>query len=88
MSIEQRVSLTDIDYVKSLKGDLRATLETDAGKNVIKFLEKLCGWYDFEDMHTETVLNKNGRRQVLATIKTLLVLTPDQIVALAIEKEL
>lgn len=79
--------LTDIDYVKGLKSNLRASLETDQGKEVIKFLEELCGWYDFNETDPDKILVAHGKRQVLATIKTLLNLTADQIVALAVQKE-
>lgn len=79
--------LTDIDYVKGLKANLRATLDTDAGKEVIKFLEQLCGWYDFTETDTNRILISHGKRQVLATIKTLIELTPEQIVAIAKEQE-
>ena len=75
--------LNDIEYVKGLKSNLRASLDTDSGKEVIKFLEDLCGWYDFNDIDPNTILIKHGKRQVLATIKTLLKLNPDQIVAIS-----
>lgn len=79
--------LTDIDYVKTLKGNMRASLDTDAGKEVVKFLEIVCGWYDFGNVDTNEILIGHGKRQVLATIKTLLELNPEQIVALAQQKE-
>jgi hypothetical protein len=80
--------LTDIEYVKTLKSNLRATLDTEAGKEVIAFLEDLSGWYEFGDTDPNIILIKHGKRQVLATIKTLLRLTPEQIVAIAKQKEL
>lgn len=80
------IDLTNLDEVRGLQSNLRATLDTPAGKEVIKFLEELCGWYDFIETDPDTILIKHGKRQVLATIKTLLKLTPEQIVAF-IEKE-
>lgn len=77
----------DIDYVKALKSNLRATLDTESGKEVMKFLEELCGWYEFSEVDPNRILIAHGKRQVLATIKTLLELTPEQIVALANQKE-
>jgi len=77
------INLNDLKDVKALKSNLRACLEVPAGsKEVMSFLEQLCGWYDFQDTDTNTILIKQGKRQVLATIKTLLKLTPEQIVAL------
>lgn len=80
------INLQNIEEVKSLQSNLRATLGTDAGKEVIKFLEEICGWYDFSDVDPNIILLKNGKRQVLATIKTLLNLSPDQIVVLTKEQ--
>lgn len=74
-------SLDNIEYVRTLKSNMRATLDTDAGKEVMLFLEDLCGWYDFKQTEPNRVLVAHGKRQVLATIKTLLKLTPEQIVA-------
>lgn len=80
-------NLTDIEYVKTLKANLRTTLETDAGKKVIEFLEDLCGWYDFNDSEVNDILIKHGGRRILATLKTVIKLSPEQVVALAIQKE-
>ena len=74
--------LNDIDAVRALKSNLRASLDTPQGKEVIKFLEEICGWYDFSDTDPDQILIKHGKRQVLATIKTLLKLNPEEIVAL------
>jgi len=81
------INLRNIDEVKVLQGNLRATLGTDAGKEVIKFLDGICGWYDFSASEPNAILIAHGKRQVLATLKTLLDLTPEQVVSLAIEKE-
>lgn len=79
--------LKDIDQVTVLQSNLRATLGTDAGKEVIKFLEEIAGWYDFSDIDPNIILIKHGRRGLLATIKTLLEHTPQQIVAVAKQGE-
>ncbi len=81
--------LTDIEYVKGLQSNLRASLDTPPGKEVIIFLENACGWYQsiFDPANRDLCLINDGKRQVLATIKTLLKLTPEQIVAMAKEKE-
>lgn len=74
--------------VKALQSNMRATLNTEPGKEVMRFLEEICGWYDFSETDTNLILMKHGKRQVLATIKTLLALTAEQIVAVATEKEI
>ena len=76
------IDLENIDDVKALQSNLRASLDTPQGKEVIAFLEDICGWYDFSEIDPNMILIKHGKRQVLATIKTLLNLTHDQIVAL------
>lgn len=80
------IDLTDIEDVKMLQSNLRTTLDTPQGKEVVKFLEDVCGWYDFSESDPNMILIKHGKRQVLATIKTLLTLKAEEIVALT-EKE-
>ncbi len=82
------INLRLLDDVKTLQSNLRSSLGTPQGKEVITFLEELCGWYDFQEEHPDRILVKHGRRQVLATIKTLLECTPDQIVALQIKEDI
>lgn len=81
--------LTDIRFVKDLQSNLRATFESASGKEVMNFLENSCGWYEsiFDPVNRDIILLNAGKREVLATIKTLLKLTPEQIVAMAKEKE-
>jgi len=81
--------MTDINYVAGLQSNMRLTFESPQGKEVMKFLEQTCCWYrsvwspDQPDM---TLIN-DGKRQVLATIKTVLELNPEQIVELAKKSE-
>lgn len=75
-------NLKNIDDVRMLQSNMRASLDTPQGKEVISFLEEICGWYDFNETNPDMILMKHGKRQVLATIKTLLKLNPEQIVAI------
>ena len=77
------INLSDIDTVKAIQSNLRSLPIGD--KENMKVLEQLCGWVDFLDTDPNIVLIKNGKRSILATIKTLLECTPDQIVALTKE---
>ena len=79
--------LKDIDNVKELQSNLRATLDTPQGKEIIAFLEDACGWFDFSETDPNMILIKHGKRQVLATLKTLLLHSAEQIVTIA-NKEL
>jgi hypothetical protein len=80
------INLSNPDEVRALQSNLRASLDTLQGREVMKWLEAdICGWYDFQETDPNMILIKHGKRQVLATIKTLLKLTPEQIVALSKE---
>ncbi len=72
--------LSNIEEVKKLQSNLRASLDTPPGKEIVIWLEEICGWYDFDEVDPNLILIKHGKRQVLATIKTLLKLSPEQIV--------
>ena len=76
------INLNNIEDVKALQSHLRVSLDTPPGKEVIKFLEVICGWYDFNDIDPNMILIKHGRRSVLATIKTLLEHPAETIVTL------
>lgn len=78
------IDLTNINQIKGLQSNMHVVFDSPPGKEVLAFLEQICGWYDVGDTETEIVLNKNGKRQVLATIKTLLELTPEQVRQLTI----
>ena len=77
------INLSNLDDVRMLQSNLRASIDTPQGKEVVLFLEEICGWYDFSETDPDMILIKHGKRQVLATIKTLLKLNPEQIVALS-----
>jgi hypothetical protein len=82
--------LTNINYVKGLQSNLRASLDTPQGKEVMLFLEELVG-YDmsiFDPTSKENTWVRDGGRQLVATIRTLLKQSAEDIVLLAKEKEL
>lgn len=81
--------MSDPKFVGALKSNMHATFDSPQGKEVLKYLEMTCCWYksildpDSPDM---TLIN-DGKRQVIATIKTILELPAEQISALAKQKE-
>lgn len=81
------LDLTDIKHVKSLQANLRALFGSPHGQDILKFMEAFCGWYDFNETDKDKILIAHGKRQVLASIKSLIDLTPEQIRELAREKE-
>lgn len=82
------IDLEDETEVKGLQSNLRATFDTPVGKEIMRFMEQICGWYDFNASEPNQILIAHGKRQVLATIKTLLKLKPDQVVALMRQREI
>ncbi len=80
------IDLTKIDDIKGLQSNIRSSLETAPGKEVVKFLEQICGWYDFNETDKDRILIGHGKRQVLATLKTLMRLKPEEIRAIALKE--
>lgn len=80
------INLSKIEDVQVLQSNLRASMDTPQGKEVIAFLEQICGWYDFSETDRNLILINHGKRQVLASIKTLLKCNPEQIVQLTKEE--
>jgi len=83
------LDMSNIDYVKGLQSNMRATFETPHGQEVMNFLEEACGWYGsvINAQNPQLTQVNDGKRQVIATIKTLLRYEPEVIVALAKDKE-
>lgn len=83
------IDLKDRDQVASLKSNIHATFESPQGKEVMTFLEQSCGWYQscLVPGNPDLTLINDGKRQVLATIKTIMRLDADQIVTLVKSKE-
>uniref|UniRef100_A0A6M3K534 Bbp19-like phage domain-containing protein n=1 Tax=viral metagenome TaxID=1070528 RepID=A0A6M3K534_9ZZZZ len=79
------INLTNIEYVKDLQSNLHILFDSPQGKEVLRFLEVSCGWYEsiFDPVNKDLTLINAGKRQVIATIKSLLKYTPEEIVALA-----
>lgn len=80
----------DRDEVAALKSNLHATFDSAHGKETMKFMQKLGGWFpsEFDSMDTNSIIARDANRRLLGTIRTVLDLTPDQIVAMAQQKEL
>ena len=83
------IDYTDKNQISSLKSNMHAVFDTPQGKEVMAFLEQSCGWYQsiFDPSTPELTLINDGKRQVIATIKTILTLSPEQITILAKQKE-
>lgn len=83
------MDMSNIKDVTGLKSNMHAAFDTPQGKEVMKFLEMSCGWYRsvWSPGNPDMTLINDGKRQVLATIKTILECSPEQIVKLAEKSE-
>lgn len=81
--------LDDINTVKGLQSNLHICFDGVPGQEVMRFLEASCGWYEsiFDPVNKDRILINAGKREVLATIKTLLNLSADQIVSMVKQRE-
>ena len=66
------IDLTDLKQVRMIQQEMHQVFDSPSGKEVMRFLEQACGWYDFSGTDPDAILIAHGKRQVLATIKTLL----------------
>jgi hypothetical protein len=76
------IDLTDMKQVKAIQNELRTVFDNPSGREVIKFMDQICGWYDFSAVDPNQILIGHGKRQVLATLKTLLELPAEQVLLL------
>lgn len=75
------INLTKLEDVKALQNTLRNKPISDP--DVMKFLEQICGWFNFSAIDTNEVLVMNGRRQIVAMLKTILENSPEVVKTLA-----
>jgi len=72
------------EEVVALKSNLHATFGSPQGQEAMKFMEKIGGWtpsiYDSGD--TNEIIARDANRRLIGTIKTIMELTPDQIMTL------
>lgn len=82
-------NMQDLDYVRGLQSNMKVVFDSPQGKEVMRFLEQTCCWYRsvWSPESPDLTLINDGKRQVVATIKTILELKPEQIVELAKRKE-
>jgi hypothetical protein len=83
------MDMTNRDYVARLKSNMHVVFDTPQGKEIMRFLENTCCWRQsvWSPGNPEMTLINDGKRQVISTIKTILDLSPEQIVTLATQKE-
>lgn len=79
------MDMTNIDEVRALKSNLHATFDTTQGKEAMKFMQEIGGWFPsvFDSMDTNAIIARDANRRLLGTVRTILDLKAEQIVAYA-----
>jgi hypothetical protein len=83
------ISLRDINEVRGIQSNLRSTFESPQGKEAMRIIEQIGSWTPsvFDSIETNEVIARDANRRLIGTIKTLLELSPEQIVAMANQEE-
>ena len=70
-----------------LKSNIHATFESPHGKETMKFIERIGSWYPNINDSSETneIIARDANRRLVGTLKTIMDLTAEQIVALTQE---
>lgn len=73
------------DEAVALKSNVHATFDSPQGKETMRFLEKIGSWYPtvYDSGETNEIIARDANRRLIGTLKTILDLSPDQIIVLA-----
>lgn len=73
-----------IDEAKALKANVYATFNSPQGQETMKFIEKIGRWFPttLDSNETNDIIARDAMRQLIGTLKTIIELTPEQIVVL------
>jgi hypothetical protein len=79
------IDMTNLEQVRALKSNLHATFDSSQGKEAMKFMKDISGWFPtvFDSNETNDIIARDANRRLLGTIRTILELSPEQLVALA-----
>jgi len=72
------------DEAAALKSNMHTTFESPQGKEVMRFIEKIGNWIPsiYDSMDTNAIVSRDANRRLIGTLKTIMELSPDQIVTL------
>ncbi len=79
------IDLTDLAQAKAIKQDIEFMFNTPQGKNVMEFMKQIGGWWPnaFDSNETNEIIARDANRRLIGTLRTMMDLSPEQIVALA-----
>ena len=78
----------DIEHIKALQSNIIATFDTPQGKATMEYIEQIGSWYPRmgDSGETNEIIARDANRRLIGTLKTMMNLTPEQIVALTTEE--
>lgn len=78
------IKVESVEDFKRLKQQCHTCFEHKAGEEWLEFMEAICNWYPLpvDSSETNDIVARDARRQVLATIKTFLKCSPEELHAL------
>lgn len=81
------VDLTDPAQAKALKQDIDYIFNTPQGKNVMRFMQEIGGWFPtvFDSNETNDIIARDANRRLIGTLRTMMEIAPEQIVTLALK---
>ena len=73
-----------VNEAKALKANVHATFESPSGKEVMAFIEKIGHWTPtvYDSGETNEIIARDANRRLIGTLKTIMILNAEQIVAL------
>ena len=73
-----------IDEARALKINVHSTFDTAHGKEVMNYLEKIGHWYPtkYDSGETNDIVARDANRRLIGTLKTIMNITAEQMVAL------
>jgi hypothetical protein len=79
------MNLSDPTYVSDLKKNIHATFDSPQGKEAMIFMERVGSWMPnmMDTNETNDIIARDANRRLLGTIKTIMALSVEQIVALS-----
>jgi hypothetical protein len=72
---------------KTLKANIHATFESAHGKETMRYIEKIGCWTPtvYDSGETNEIIARDANRRLIGTLKSIMILTAEQIAALTEE---
>ncbi len=83
------INMTNKHDVRAMKANLHAVFDGPQGQQAMGFLEQIGGWTPnmYDSGETNEIIARDANRRLIGTIKTILTLSPEQIVAMVKNSE-